>query len=72
MKRETESIYTTKSRPVGRKSCAPEEERKKQREAQRAELARDNFGFRKIDRVPGNVGYLEFRYLAPPELAGET
>src|SRR5262245_44377850 len=36
-----------------REDSKSEEERKKEREAQRAELARDNFGFRKVELLPG-------------------
>jgi hypothetical protein len=32
----------------------------------------DNFGFQKVERLAGNVGYLDFRYFASPESAGET
>jgi Periplasmic protease len=55
-----------------REDSKSEEERKKEQEAQRVELARDNFGFRKVERLAGNIGYLDFRYFASPELAGET
>lgn len=55
-----------------REDSKSEEERRKEREAQRAEMARDNFGFRKVERLPGNVGYLDFRYFASPEMAGDT
>lgn len=34
--------------------------------------ARDNFGLAKLDILKGNIGYLDFRVLAPPSLAGET
>lgn len=43
----------------------PDEETRKQ-------MARDNFGLTKLDILKGNIGYLKFRLLAPPELAGET
>jgi hypothetical protein len=33
---------------------------------------RDNFGFRKVERLPGNVGYLDFRMFVPAATAGET
>jgi C-terminal processing protease CtpA/Prc len=32
----------------------------------------DNYGFTKIERLPGNIGLLEFEAFMPPELAGET
>lgn len=31
------------------------------RESQLLEARRDNFGFRKVERLPGNIGYLDFR-----------
>lgn len=41
-------------------------------ESVRKQMARDNFGLTKLDILRGNIGYLQFRYLAPPELAGDT
>ncbi|MDF2630081.1 MAG: carboxy-terminal protease [Symbiobacteriaceae bacterium] len=32
----------------------------------------DNGGFHKVERLPGNVGYMEVKGFAPPEVAGET
>ena len=31
-----------------------------------------NYGFQKVERLPGNIGYLDFRAFYPPEYAGET
>lgn len=31
----------------------------------------DNFGFHKVERLPGNIGYLDIRYFHRPEWAGE-
>ena len=33
---------------------------------------RDNFGFRKVERLPGNIGYLDFRVFQSPDQAGAT
>jgi hypothetical protein len=33
---------------------------------------RDNFGFRKVERLPGNIGYLDFRAFQSPDQAGAT
>lgn len=33
---------------------------------------RDNYGFRKAERLPGNIGYLDFRQFAPAGQAGDT
>ncbi len=49
-----------------------EEEARKVRERRLQESRRDNFGFYKVERLPGNVGYLDFRYFADPERAGPT
>jgi retinol-binding protein 3 len=37
-----------------------------------ARFRRDNFGFRKIEVLDDNVGYLELRAFAPPEVGGDT
>lgn len=31
-----------------------------------------NYGFHKVERLPGNIGYLDFRAFYPTEYAGET
>ena len=33
---------------------------------------RDNFGFRKVEQLPGNIGYLDFRVFLSPDQAGAT
>lgn len=33
---------------------------------------RDNFGFRKVEILDDNIGYLELRQFAPPEVGGDT
>src|SRR5262245_42659446 len=42
------------------------------REAARKRAALNNFGFEKCERLRGNIGYLDFRMFANPELAGDT
>lgn len=37
-----------------------------------AAMRRGNFGFPKVEILPGNVGYLDIRRFQPPELAGDT
>jgi retinol-binding protein 3 len=49
-----------------------EEEARKVRERQLLEAQRDNFGFRKVEQLPGNIGYLDFRVFASPDRAGQT
>lgn len=38
----------------------------------RRNLSRENFGITKVDILKGNVGYVDFKYFAPPEIAAET
>lgn len=42
------------------------------RERARAQMAFMNFGFEKLERLPGNIGYLDLRGFLPADLAGET
>jgi retinol-binding protein 3 len=37
----------------------------------RREAAAHNYGFFKVERLPGNVGYIDFRHFAPAHIAGE-
>jgi len=39
---------------------SPEEEKKQQLE----QLHKENFGFKKVEILPGNIGYIDFRYFA--------
>ena len=38
----------------------------------KANLARDNYGLRKTEILPGNIGYIKLDLFTPPEYAGET
>jgi len=49
-----------------------EEDRRKVRERRELEARRNNYGFRKVERLDGNVGYLDFRMFASPDQAGPT
>jgi retinol-binding protein 3 len=49
-----------------------DEEAKKVRERQLEDGRRDNFGFRKVERLPGNIGYVDFRAFQSPGEAGAT
>jgi len=49
-----------------------EEEANKVRERQLLQARRDNFGFRKVERLAGNIGYLDFRGFETPDQAGPT
>lgn len=49
-----------------------EDEAKKARERELLFHRRENFGFRKVERLAGNIGYLDFRVFDSPDLAGVT
>ncbi|MCC7158293.1 MAG: hypothetical protein IT281_02005, partial [Ignavibacteria bacterium] len=36
------------------------------------ELKKENYGFKKVEILEGNIGYIDFRHFAPPEYAKET
>ena len=44
----------------------------RQQERARAQMALNNFGFEKVERLPGNIGYLDLRAFMPPMFVGET
>lgn len=54
--------------PAGGAALTPEQ----QMELRRAAIRRDNYCFRKIERLAGNVGYLRLDCFAPAELGGAT
>ena len=39
---------------------------------QKQAAQQDNFGFYKIERLPGNIGYLDIRYFYRPAWGGEV
>jgi len=43
-----------------------------EREEQRREMSWMNHGFNKVERLPGNIGYIEFRGFFDPELGAAT
>jgi C-terminal processing protease CtpA/Prc len=45
----------------------PEEEKR-----QIEMMKNENFGFKKVERLSGNIGYVDFRHFAPADLAKET
>jgi retinol-binding protein 3 len=48
------------------------EEIERQQERARGQMALINFGFEKVERLAGNIGYLDLRGFLPPMLVGET
>ena len=41
-------------------------------EQQRAFATKVNYGFEKVERLQGNIGYVDIRGFMPPEIGGET
>lgn len=60
-------VFDAEPRPPRGGEPAPEE-----REEARRLGALRNYGFARVERLPGNVGYLDLRAFASPEDAGET
>lgn len=50
----------------------PQEDKQIRRDKYLTRVKLDNYGFNKIERLPGNIGLLEFIAFLPPEHAGET
>jgi branched-chain amino acid transport system substrate-binding protein len=61
-------VYFAEPQPV-REAGEPSPE---EREEFRQFCALHNFGFEKVERLAGNIGYLEVRGFFPPEVASET
>ena len=63
-------IYSQDVVPPDRPRKAPPPPEEAQREL--AYKKSVNFGFEKVERLPGNIGYLELRGFMSPDTAGET
>ena len=50
----------------------PEEPTAEQLKARELSIVLDNAGFHRVERLPGNVGYLELTRFVQPEIGGET
>src|SRR5918998_487803 len=59
-------------RPIPVRAGGPGEPSASEREQFRREMSRMNYGFQKVERLPGNVGYVEFRGFYDPEGGAET
>ena len=58
------------ARPPRGTAAAPGREQREAEELRR--MARDNFGVRKVEILPGNVGYLDLRFFPPAAAGGQT
>lgn len=65
-------FYSAKPLPEENQKDPTPEEREKRREAFRRFGEAINWGFEKVERLSGNIGYLDFRFFGDPEFAGET
>jgi len=58
--------------PPGPPPSAPSGTGRTMEERRRADAARRNFGFARVERLEGNIGYIDLRGFMSPEIAGET
>jgi hypothetical protein len=58
--------------PIPQRRGEPREPSAEEREQFRKEMSRINFGFERVERLPGNIGYVDFRGFFAPELGKET
>ena len=60
------------AQPIPERQGGPREPSAEERERYRRDMARINYGFQKVERLPGNIGYVEFRGFTDPEGGAET
>ncbi|HEX8336186.1 MAG TPA: S41 family peptidase [Pyrinomonadaceae bacterium] len=60
------------SRPLPERAAGPREPSADERAEFRREMSRMNYGFQKVERLPGNIGYVEFRGFYDPEGGADT
>lgn len=58
--------------PMPERPAGPREPSAAERAEFRREMSRINYGFQKVERLPGNIGYVEFRGFFDPEGGAET
>ena len=61
--------YSADSIPVRKQASEPTAEERAQFENN---IKRSNFAFEKVERLPGNIGYIKFNGFVGPELGAET
>ena len=60
--------YSYEAIPV--RAAGPREPTAEEREQIRRELGRINYGFERVERLPGNIGYIDLRGFTPAEIGG--
>lgn len=60
------------AQPIPERQGGPREPTAEERERYRRDMARMNYGFQKVERLPGNIGYVEFRGFFDPEGGADT
>ncbi|HEU4594202.1 MAG TPA: S41 family peptidase [Pyrinomonadaceae bacterium] len=58
--------------PIPQRPQQQREPTAEEQEEFRREMSRINYGFERVERLPGNVGYVDFRGFFAPELGKET
>jgi retinol-binding protein 3 len=59
-------------RPIPERAAGPREPTAEERAQYQRELAWGNYAFERVERLPGNIGYIEFRGFTDAELGAET
>ena len=60
------------ARAAGASGSEGPERNEDAQERRRVRSAHDNFGVERVERLAGNVGYLDLRGFVPPQLSGDT
>jgi len=60
------------AQPIPERPAARREPTAEEREQYRRNMSRINYGFDKVERLPGNIGYVEFRGFTDEEGGAET
>ena len=58
--------------PPAASDAGPSPDEQTRMDQQRAIAGRSNFGFVRVERLAGNIGYVDFRAFMPPAVAGDT